>query len=89
MKDWISINQELPNNGQIVDIKLSNNLIKENVLFTEGRFWKYRKSKSVGQTYTVTFWAAKEKKEQIKKIPEEFDSSIASSKKRKNREKEE
>lgn len=56
MKEWINVNDRLPEDGQIVNIKTNTNTIREDVLFSEGRFWKHRKSKNVGQAYNVSRW---------------------------------
>ncbi len=71
MKEWIEINKELPKNGQTVNIKFSDGSIKEQVLFSEGRFWKKRIRPNVGHTWEPIYWAVIEKKKIIRSISEE------------------
>lgn len=55
MNEWKNPAKELPADDTHVDIRVSGRTIK-NVLFTEGRFWKYRKAPRVGHAYNVESW---------------------------------
>ena len=66
MKEWISTLVQLPEEGQRVNIKTVSGIVK-NVLFQEGRFWKFRKSRNVGHIWNASFWQSIEPKISKKK----------------------
>ena len=61
MEKWIDIVDRLPQEGRIVRIKLGN-LVKDSVLFKDGRFWRSRQVDGSGQAYEPDSWAPIEKK---------------------------
>ncbi len=71
MKEWIEINKKLPEQGQVVSIKTGNDTIIEQVLFSEGVFWKKRIRTNVGHTWSATHWAPIEKKKTMGNILKE------------------
>ena len=62
MNKWIKVDDELPQEGDIVNIKIAGDLVRKGVLFEDGVFWKLRKAKNVGHTWAVVEWQATEKK---------------------------
>jgi len=59
---WIKVDDELPQNGDLVNIKIAGGLVKKSVLFDDGVFWKLRKAKNIGHTWLVSEWQSIEKK---------------------------
>lgn len=66
MNEWINTLEQMPEEGQRVNIKTVSGIV-QNVLFQEGRFWKFRKSKNVGHTWDVSEWQSIERKISKKK----------------------
>jgi len=53
---WLKVSEQLPKEGEIVKIKIGP-VIKENVLFKDGRFWRLRANEGSGHTYEPEVWA--------------------------------
>lgn len=66
MNEWTSVLEQLPEEGQTVNIKTVSGTVNS-VLFQEGRFWKFRKSKNVGHTWNADKWQSIERKISKKK----------------------
>ncbi len=62
MNKWIKVDDGLPQNGDIVNIKITGDQIRKKVLFEDGVFWKLRKARNVGQCWLVSEWQAIDKK---------------------------
>jgi len=55
MTDWIDPAEQLPNDGESVEVRLVGGDKKKPVEFLGGRFWKYR-SGNGGHAYNVAAW---------------------------------
>jgi len=60
--EWIKAVDRLPKNGQIVNIKITGDVIRKGVLFDAGIFWKMRKGQNVGHSWYAIEWQAIEVK---------------------------
>ncbi len=61
MNRWIKVGNELPQSGDIVNIKIAGGIVKKRVLFEDGIFWKLRKARNVGHPWIVSEWQSTEK----------------------------
>ena len=55
MAEWKKASDSLPNDGDVVDIRLVSGPIVRRVQFAGGRFWKVRKGNG-GHAYNVDAW---------------------------------
>ena len=64
MADWTKVSISLPEEGETVDVRLTDERTIKGVEFAGGRFWKYR-SGNGGHAYDVVAWRSiKAKKEE-------------------------
>ena len=71
MSEWVKVSERLPEEGKIVDIKVSGGTIIRNVEFEYGRFWKKRIGKNAGHVWSASEWAYPEKTKKTKSSPED------------------
>lgn len=55
MTEWKKASKALPNDGDVVDIRLASGPIVRRVQFAGGRFWKVRQGNG-GHAYNVDAW---------------------------------
>ena len=62
MNKWVKVDDGLPQSGDMVNIKIAGDVIRKQVLFEDGVFWKLKKARNVGQCWLVVEWQAIDKK---------------------------
>jgi len=55
MNEWNDPTVKVPAEGESVEIRLVDGMTRRPVLFSDGRFWKFRKGNG-GHEYTVKAW---------------------------------
>ncbi len=61
MSEWNDLGVKMPTEGESVEIRLPGGRCIKPVLFSQGRFWKVRKTIG-GQAYTAEAWRPIESK---------------------------
>ena len=60
--DWIKVADRLPKDGQTVNIRIADGVIRKGILFDAGIFWKMRKGQNVGHSWYAIEWQPIEEK---------------------------
>ncbi len=60
--EWIKVEDGLPKDGQSVNIRIADGVIRKGVLFDAGIFWKMRKGQNVGHSWYAIEWQPIEEK---------------------------